>query len=171
MDDTIKAILVDIARKMVEEADLWEATFNNANSCDDVPQEQLAAYNAVVSETAAFKLQKIRELVALGHLIHTVQITGEAPNGVDHYAIDRLAEKQFGNRVVGDSEYSALFILTTEADQDEVLAFVKETAGSGRVTYNDGFANESRFYITEIEPHIPELSNWPEARKFLAIHS
>lgn len=169
MNPHVKEILTELAQRLVHEADVWETVYGKNIPDGGVTQEAEDEYSQLVKEVEEFKNSCANKLISIGYPVYTVMITGCSPSdGPGNYEVEDAVVLKFGDRVLPDSEHSQLFIMTTPADQDEVLAYVREVAGVGKVYTYGGDVYDSEFHAyDEDTPHIAGLGNWSSARKFL----
>lgn len=169
MNPRIREILLEIARKMVHEAEEWERVYGSKAPRAGSSEETRQNHARLSQEVEDFRRCKADELIALGHPVYTVMITGCSPSdGPGNYEIENRIVHEFGDLVLPDSEHSQLFIMTTEEHQEAVLARICELAGTGTVETYGGHVYESEFHTSvEDNPHISGLGNWTAAKNLV----
>ncbi len=158
LDPRVKAILLEIARRGVAEAEMWEKLFGESSSGEPDPdlREQ---YRAKVAANEAYRNMVVKDLAGLGHPVHTMTITGFNPGRMDHYTLDKRLQNRFGREVITDSESGQFWAYTTEAIADEALKYLYELAPEGN------------FVLTpDISAGDHLLGNWSDCRRFLEEH-
>lgn len=91
----------------------------------------------------------------------THQLTGYCDGDVEHYAIDRDLEEQFGTKVLTDSE-SGMFVTMVQADSlDEVVDFLTERYRL--LTFDIKDVRDDAIFT----PTIKGLSNWNHAEDYV----
>ena len=169
MHQRVKEILIDLCERAVCERNLWTEVFGGLRRLRDANPNDVDHYQNLCEQNEAVRNKAIPELIDLGYPVYTVMITGCSPSdGPSNYEVEDAVVKKFGDRVLPDSEHSQLFIMTTLADRDEVLAYVREVAGIGDVRLYGGDVYKSEFSAYEdVTPVISGMGNWAAAKKFL----
>lgn len=88
--------------------------------------------------------------LVLNHLIRGYSGT------VDHGHIDEKVTKKFGDSVIADSEWDAIFIYCTGTAKDRVLAYVRK--------FNN---TEADLMERDEDPMIAGLSTWDDAQRWV----
>ena len=167
MNTEVQEILVDLAQRLINEREMWENAFGNG----EPTEEATTAYRELCNNNEVVRTNAIPKLIALGHKVYTIMISGTAPTGVHHYELEGKVAERFGDRVLCDCESSIIWIMTTPEDQDEVLAYIRELAGSGEVHYYDGAVEQAEVNAyPAVVAHINGLTGMT-AKKFLKENS
>ena len=161
-DQTFKLLAKYAALKLADEKE-WEAVFGpNGNRNNKTAYSEFRKVNEVAQQAV------LAELKNIAYPVQNYFITGQAPNGVDHYTIDNTIKSEFGDHVIVDSEHSQIFIYVTEEKHEEVATRVRELVGEGIVRLNNGEEYPAHVDVEQDDDlQIAAIGSWSSARRWV----
>ena len=167
MTDEIKALLTKLATLKILDEKEWNSVYGPDGNRSASP-----AYSHFVKSNAAAQQTVMAALKAAGYPVMEYCIRGEAPNGVEHYAIDDAIKNEFGDHVIVDSEQGQLFIYASEKVCETVLSRVQEMVGEGTVTLYSGDSYPAWVEMEQdSDLQVAAIGSWTSAHAWLKANS